>query len=431
MNTNKTDKENLKEEKNITQEELEYLLKQTKIKYLLGTLIVLIIAVFLSVTITYYIYEGKKYNDVYRATEKVLEKGDEFITATDSLEEISTVLLPFAQLIDEEYIGDISKKEIVEQTIKGFINGLGDEYSEYMTQEEVEDYKTNQLGNYVGIGIYISEDENSNAVIVGVMKDSPAEKAGLKEEDIIVEVNGESVIGMGSEVVSSKVKGENGTEVNVEIYRGEEELDFTLVRQDIKVYHVEYKVLENNIAYVSLLTFDEGCAEEIKEAFNDLKNQGVKKVILDLRYNTGGYVNEALDILDMLLNDGEIELITKSADGTEKIDKAKGEKEFDFEMVVLTNDYSASASEILVGALKDNKRAIIVGLTTYGKGVIQNFYELSNGGALKLTTQEFFTPNNNRINKTGIAPDYEIKLLDEDLNNGIDTQLEKAKELLK
>ena len=431
MNTNKTDEENLKEEKNITQEELEYLLKQTKIKYLLGTLIVLIIAVFLSVTITYYIYEGKKYNDVYRATEKVLEKGDEFITATDSLGEISTVLLPFAQLIDEEYIGDISKKEIVEQTIKGFINGLGDEYSEYMTQEEVEDYKTNQLGNYVGIGIYISEDENSNAVIVGVMKDSPAEKAGLKEEDIIVEVNGESVIGMGSEVVSSKVKGENGTEVNVEIYRGEEELDFTLVRQDIKVYHVEYKVLENNIAYVSLLTFDEGCAEEIKEAFNDLKNQGVKKVILDLRYNTGGYVNEALDILDMLLNDGEIELITKSADGTEKIDKAKDEKEFDFEMVVLTNDYSASASEILVGALKDNKRAIIVGLTTYGKGVIQNFYELSNGGALKLTTQEFFTPNNNRINKTGIAPDYEIKLLDEDLNNGIDAQLEKAKELLK
>ena len=432
MDIDKTDEKNLKEEnQNITQEEFEVILKQTKIKYLLGALIVLIIAVFLSVTITYYIYEGKKYNDVYRATEKVLENGDEIISATDSIGEISTVLLPFARLIDEEYIGDISKKEIIEQTIKGFINGLDDEYSEYMTKEEVEDYKANQLGNYVGIGVYISEDDDSNAIIVGVMKDSPAEKVGIKEEDIIVSVNGESVIGMGSEVVSSKVKGENGTEVNITIYRGEEELEFTLVRQDIKVYHVEYNILENNIAYVSLLTFDEGCAEELKAAFNDLKKQGVQKIILDLRYNTGGYVNEALDILDMLLNDGEIELITKSADGTEKIDKAKGEKEFDFEMVVLANDYSASASEILVGALKDNKRAIIVGITTYGKGVIQNFYELSDGGALKLTTQEFFTPDNHRINKTGISPDYEVKLSEEDLKNGIDSQLEKAKELLK
>ena len=284
MDIDKTDEKNLKEEnQNITQEEFEVILKQTKIKYLLGALIVLIIAVFLSVTITYYIYEGKKYNDVYRATEKVLENGDEIISATDSIGEISTVLLPFARLIDEEYIGDISKKEIIEQTIKGFINGLDDEYSEYMTKEEVEDYKANQLGNYVGIGVYISEDDDSNAIIVGVMKDSPAEKVGIKEEDIIVSVNGESVIGMGSEVVSSKVKGENGTEVNITIYRGEEELEFTLVRQDIKVYHVEYNILENNIAYVSLLTFDEGCAEELKAAFNDLKKQGVQKIILDLR----------------------------------------------------------------------------------------------------------------------------------------------------
>ena len=426
METDKTEEKN-----NINEEELENRIKQIKYKCIISTIILLIIAVFLSVTITYYIYEGKKYNDVYRATEKVLSEGDEFTTATASISDIATVLTSFARLIDEEYVGDISKKEIIEQTIKGFINGLGDEYSEYMTKEEVDEYKTNQLGNYVGIGVYISTDDDDNAVIVGVMKESPAEKAGLKAEDIIVGVDGESIIGMGADTASDRIKGENGTEVRVTIYRGSEELDFVLVRQDIKVYHVEYEVLDNNIGYVSLSTFDEGCAEEFKNALKDLEKKGVKKIVLDLRYNTGGYVNEALDMLDMLLNDGEIELITKSADGTEKIDKAKGNKEFDFDIVVLANNYSASASEILVGALKENDRAVIVGLTTYGKGVIQNFYELSDGGALKLTTQEFFTPDNNKINKTGIKPNYEVELNEEDLKNGIDTQLEKAKELLK
>ncbi len=428
----KKDKDNtdIEDKENINSKEFEYILKQTKYKYVLGALIAIIIAVFLSVTITYYIYEGKKYDELYRATEKALENGDEIISAKDSIDDISTVLTSFANLIDEEYIGDISKKEIIEQTVKGFVNGLGDEYSVYMTKEEVEEYMANQLGNYVGIGIYISEDENKNAIIVGIMDDSPAEKAGLKEEDIIVEVDGESVIGTGTEEVSSRVKGENGTKVTIKIYRGEEELEYTLERQDIKVYHVEYKILDNNIGYVSLATFDAGCAKELYDAFTDLKNKGVQKVVLDLRYNTGGYVEEALEMLDMLLNDGEIELITKSADGTEKIDKAKGEREFDFELVVLANNYSASASEILVGALKDNERAKIVGITTYGKGVIQNFYELSDGGALKLTTQEFFTPNNNRINKVGISPNYEVELLQEDVQNGIDTQLEKAKELL-
>ncbi len=428
----KKDKDNtdIEDKENINPEEFEYILKQTKYKYVLGALIAIIIAVFLSVTITYYIYEGKKYDELYRATEKVLENGDEIISAKDSIDDISTVLTSFANLIDDEYIGDISKKEIIEQTVKGFVNGLGDEYSVYMTKEEVEEYMSNQLGNYVGIGIYISENEDKNAVIVGIMSDSPAEKAGLKEEDIIVEVDGESVLGIGTDEVSAKVKGENGTNVTIKIYRGEEELEFTLERQDIKVYHVEHTILEDNIGYVALATFDAGCAKELQEAFTDLKNKGVTKVILDLRYNTGGYVSEALEMLDMLLNDGEIELITKSADGTEKRDKAEGKREFDFELVVLANNYSASASEILVGALKDNKRAEIVGITTYGKGVIQNFYELADGGALKLTTQEFFTPNNNRINKVGISPNYEVELSQEDVQNGIDTQLEKAKELL-
>lgn len=424
-------KEKESNEENInTQEQFEYKMKQMKYKYILGASVLLVIAVFLSVTITYYVSVGKKYDELYRATSNAIEDENEITTAADSIDDISTVLYAFAEVIDEEYIGDISKKEIVEQTVKGFVNGIGDEYSEYMTKEEVEEYKSNQLGNYVGIGIYISEDENGNSIIIGIISDSPAEEVGLKENDIIVSVDGESVIGMNPEYVSGKVKGEENTDVKITVYRSEEEIEYTVTRKAIKVYHVEYEVLENNIGYVSLMTFDEDCAKEMREAFNDLKSQGVQKVILDLRYNTGGYVDEALEILDMLLDDGEIELITKSADGSEIIDKAVGEKEFDFEMVVLANKYSASASEIVVGALKDNERAVIVGNITYGKGVIQNVYNLSDGGALKLTTQEFFTPNNDGINKVGITPNYEVELSEDDIKNGKDTQFEKAKEIL-
>ena len=423
-------KEKESNEENINLDEnYKYMLKQMKYKYILRFVIVILLAVVLSVGITYYIAVGKKYDKLYTATSKVIEDGDEIITATDSVSDISSVLSVFAQVIDREYIGDISKKEIVEETVKGFVNGIGDEYSEYMTKEEWDEYLAD-LGNYVGIGVYLSTDENDNVVIVGVIKDSPAESVGLKEEDIIMSVDGVSATGLDVEEISAKVKGVENTPVQITVYRNGEEVEFTLVRKAIKVYHVEYEMLENNIGYVSLLTFDEGCADEMKSAFDDLKSQGAKKVILDLRYNTGGYVNEALDILDMLLEDGQIELITKDAAGNEEIDKAKDSKEYDFELVVLANEYSASASEILIGALKDNKRATIVGTTTYGKGVIQNVYELSDGGALKLTTHEYFTPNNEKINKIGIAPDYEVEFTEEDIKNEFDSQLEKAKEIL-
>lgn len=430
MKDNKT-KENEEENEICTPEEYKERLKQVKYKFVLWTAILLIIAVSLSITITYYIYEGRKYDQLYRATDKVIENGDKVITATDAISDISTVLVPFAQVIDEKYVGDISQKEIVEQTIKGFVKGLGDEYSEYMTKEEVDKYMSDNLGNYVGIGVYISENDDKNTIIIGVMKDSPAEKVGLKAEDYIIEIDGESALGIGVDEVSRLIKGEEGTTVKLKILRGEEELEFTVERDDIKVYHVEYEVLDNNVGYVSLLTFDEGCAEEMKNALTDLKNKGVNKVILDLRYNTGGLLKEALDMLDMLLDDGQIELITKSADGTETIDKARGNKDFDCELVVLSNEYSASASEVLIASLKENGRAKIVGTKTYGKGVIQNFYELSNGGALKLTTEEFFTPKNNKINKVGIEPDYVVELDEEALKNGVDSQLEKAKEILK
>lgn len=419
------------EEKNYTEEEVSEITKQLIYKAILVAATVVIFAVVVTCAITYFVTVGKKYDKLYTATTNVIENKDEITTASESIDDISEVLEAFADVIDQEYIGEISKTKLISSTVKGFVEGIDDEYSEYMTKEEWDEYQSDQLGNYVGIGVYLSMDENDNVVIVGVIKDSPAEEAGLKEEDIIIGINDESATGLNTEEVSNKVKGEEGTEVNLIIYRNGEEKTFKLTRKAIKVYHVETKMLENNIGYLSLLTFDEGCADEFRKGLEELKAQGAQKVILDLRYNTGGYVDEALEILDMLLDDGQIELITKSANGDEVINKARGAKEFDLELIVLSNEYSASASEILIGALKDNKRATIVGTTTYGKGVIQNVYMLADGGVLKLTTQEYFTPNNEKINKIGIKPDYEVELTEENIENNYDAQLEKAKEILK
>ena len=199
-------------------------------------------------------------------------------------------------------------------------------------------------------------------------------------------------------------------------------------REEIKVYHVEEKMLENNIGYMNLATFDEGCSDEFREKYQTLKNQGARSLILDLRNNTGGLVDEALKIADMMIEKDKTLLITVDSKGNKEIDKAKEDPIVEGDIIVLTNEYSASASEILVGALKDNGRAKSLGTKTFGKGVIQNVFFLNDGSALKLTVNEYFTPNETKINKVGIAPDYEVELPEDSQE---DVQLNKAIELLK
>ena len=235
---------NSNEEKLDIEKDFKDKMQQMKYKYILGSVVVVLLSVILSVSITYYITIGERYEKLYRATSNVITDKTEIITAYDSVTDISNVLTVFATVIDEMYIGDISKKEIVESTVKGFVDGIGDEYSEYMTKEEWDDYQSNQLGNYVGIGVYLSMDENDNVVVVGVIKDSPAESVGVKEEDIIMSVNGESAVGMDTDDVSQKVRGEENTEVKLSVYRNGEEKEFTITRKAIKVYHVEYEVLD-------------------------------------------------------------------------------------------------------------------------------------------------------------------------------------------
>ncbi len=276
--------------------------------------------------------------------------------------------------------------------------------------------------------------KNGNSIVLSTIKDSPAEKAGVKAEDIITAVNGTSTSDMELEEVSNSVKGEEGTDVTITVYRDGEYLDFTMTRSQVKVYHVESKMLENNIGYISLFTFDEGCSDEFEANMDELINQGATKIIFDLRYNTGGIVDEALDIIDLFVDKGDTTLIEMDGKGNETVVTSEKDKKYDVELVILTNEYTASSSEIVTGALVDNEVATTVGTTTYGKGVIQNVYSLSDGSVLKLTTTEYYTPNRNKINKVGIKPDYEVQLDENNVTEDgtiFDNQLEKAKEILK
>ncbi len=345
---------------------------------------------------------------------------------TNKTQAIAKSLENFRSVIDEYYKGDIDEEKLLDSTIKGYVDGLGDKYTTYMPKEEWDEFQESALGNFVGIGIYMTENSDELIEVVSPMEDSPAKKAGIMAGDIIVEVNGESVIGQSTDIVSSKIKGEEGTNVSIKIKRNDEYLTFDLVRENIKIYHVYSEILDNNVGYISLITFDTGCADEFYKKLTELKDKGITKLVIDLRNNTGGIVNESLNIAEMFINKGNKLLITEDNKNNKVTTYAKSDAIVDMDVVVLCNKYTASASEILIGALRDNNIAKTVGTQTYGKGVIQQIFKLKDGGALKITTEEYYTPNETKINKVGITPDVEVELKDGEE----DIQLNKAIEIL-
>lgn len=334
------------------------------------------------------------------------------------------------QYIDKFYFGEINEEDMIESAIKGYVAGLGDEYTEYLTKAEYEELMVDVNGNYVGIGIYMTQDRDGNVLVLLPIEGSPAEEAGLKTGDIITKVNGESCIGMELSLVANKVKGEEGTTVDIEILREDEFINKTITRKTVEIKTVENKILDNNIGYIGLVSFDNGCSDKVRLILNDYMDRGIKSIIIDLRDNGGGVVSEATDIADLFLNKDSnimIEIDNKGRAKTTKSEKIPIINS-DIKIVVLTNENSASASEILVGALKDNNIAQIVGTTTFGKGVMQELVPVSSGGALKLTIKEFCTPNGSKINKEGIKPDIEIEDKEE---TKVDEQLQKAIEICK
>ena len=359
------------------------------------------------------------------------------IRETSSEQDLTTQLEKYKSLIDEYYLGDINEEDLKEGAIKGYIEGLGDPYTEYISKEEMEEYMQDTLGNYVGIGIYMILDEEEGKIkVVSPMKGSPAEAAGIQPGDIIETVDGESYTKEEMSEVSNKIKGKEGTTVKIGIKRGEENIEFEIKRENIKVNPVEGKILENNIGYIEFSSFDETTAEDFKAKYEELQKQGITSLIIDLRNNGGGLVDQAIDIADLFVEKDQPLLYEVDKEGNEEVTKAENDVTITMPTIILTNENTASASEILAGALKDLGKAKIIGTKTYGKGVIQEILRLKDGSGIKITTEEYQTPNHNKINKVGIEPDETVELPETVTNilnvpEDQDTQLQKAIELLK
>lgn len=344
----------------------------------------------------------------------------------------------YKNFIDKNYIYDIDENKMIESAIKGYFEGLDDPYSEYITKEEMQDYMADATGKYVGIGVYIANNSQTNQIVILMpMKGSPAEEAGIKAGDVITKIEGVEYKGENLTEASNKLKAEEGTKVKLEILRGEETLEIEVERRTIKVNHIESEVLENDIGYMQISTFDDGCYEEFVQNYNSLKEKNIKSLIIDLRNNGGGIVEESTNIADMFVEKGKTLLITTGKKGEEEVTKSKKDKQINVPIVILVNENTASASEILTAAIKENEEenVKVVGTKTYGKGVIQSIFTLKDGSGVKLTTNEYYTPNRNTINKVGITPEYVVEFPKDksiyDIEKKEDTQLNKAIELLK
>lgn len=341
--------------------------------------------------------------------------------------------------LEETYIGDIDEKKMVDGALKGYVSALGDEYTEYLTEDDVTSILEDVNGSYVGVGLYIAQNTAKNEIlVVGVIEDSPANKAGILVGDVVKKVDDVEYTGEQLTQASNKMKGNEGTNVKITVNRNNEEINFDIKRETIKFKCVTSEKLENNIGYIKISSFDGGCAEDFEKAYNELKNQGIQSLVIDLRNNGGGLVDESLKIAEMIVPKGSKMLITKDKDENEKVSISKKDPIItNTPIAILVNGYTASASEILTAAVKENTSAKVIGTQTYGKGIIQGIFLFNDEKTgMKITIQEYYTPNHNKLHKIGIKPDIELELPDEwkghlTVERQSDNQLNKAIEILK
>ena len=327
------------------------------------------------------------------------------------------------------YNGEIVVSDLVEGAKAGLTEAIGDKYTEYMGAEEAADFYDDLHGN-VGSGIGVEMGLRDGYVrVLRTLPDNPAREAGILAGDILYKVDGEEVYNLSSDEIAKKVRGEKGTEVTVTVVRDGEEKSFTMTREEINNVSA-YVNYDGSTAIITVTRFDNDTGAMIQGFVSEFKNKGVDKVILDLRGNGGGYVSAAKDLLSLWI-DGEPILLQKSkhfGDSTERANSGKATLA-GVETIVLVNGSTASASEIVAGALQDYGKATVVGEKTYGKGVVQNLYDLSGGSILKVTTADWYTPKDRSINGEGITPDIVVERSYEDINAMRDPQMDKAKEL--
>lgn len=331
--------------------------------------------------------------------------------------------------LKQDYDGKLDAEKLLDGIKSGLAAAAEDPYTEYLNKDAAKEFDDQLSGTFSGIGAELGKDPQGNIVVISPISGFPAEKAGLRAQDVIIEVDGESTSGKSISDAVGKIRGEKGTKVKLKVVRNKaEQKDFEIVRDTISIPSVESKILDGNIGYVKISRYGDDTVALTQKAATEFKAKNVEGVIVDLRSNPGGLLDSAVDISSLWLDAGDIILQEKRDGLVIKTYKAKGNAVLKgVPTVVLINEGSASASEITAGALHDNDVAKLIGAKTFGKGSVQQLEQLGDGSVLKVTIARWFTPNGININKEGIKPDTEVKLDEEKFKTGVDTQLEMAK----
>ena len=340
------------------------------------------------------------------------------------------------KLVDKYFYGDIDKKEMQDWAYAGYLAGLDDPYTEYISSGEYDSFTETSTGNYTGIGVEVTKN-GEETVISDIFDGTPAEKAGFLPNDIIKKIDGKDMAGKALSEVSSAIKEYAGKTFAVTVERGGKMIDINVEPVEIETVQVSGKMLDGGISYIRISMFEGHCAEQLKTALDNAKNSGAKGIIFDVRNNPGGALDIITNCVDQILDEGII-LTVRDKNGKENVYKAKDKEKIDLPIVILTNAQTASASEVFTSSLHDNGKAYTVGTKTYGKGVVQTIFDLGDKSIAKITTAKYFTPKNVCIDKIGLEPDKKVEL-DEKYKNmsvkyipdGEDAQLNAAVEVMK
>ena len=416
-----------------SQMSIEYVSDQVKkarkkgmVQGLLIALLIVVIAtvVYAAFSVTKMLINGSFYSKVLGSTSSsLLDK-----KTIDKIDELYG-------MIDKTYLKTVDKEQLREGLYKGLLESLDDPYSVYYTEEEFAEMMEDTSGTFEGIGAYLSQDPDSLVVtVVKPIKDSPAEAAGMLADDIVVEVDGEDVKGQDINLIVSKLRGPKGSKVTVGVQRGDSDdiIRFDIVRDEINTMTVDHEMMDDKIGYIAISEFADATADQFREAIDDLESQGMKSLIIDLRSNGGGYVDIAVEIADRLVKDGVIVSVEDRRGLSYKYEDKGDENYLKVPCVLLVDGNTASASEILTGALRDHDLVTVMGTKTFGKGITQIITPLDDGSGVKITNSVYYTPDGENIHEKGIEPDVEVEFdVDRYKEDKTDTQLEAAKKYLK
>ncbi|HHT65947.1 MAG TPA: S41 family peptidase [Clostridiales bacterium] len=368
-----------------------------------GAIILILVTVFFTSVITL------RVNEYMMISQGDVIQAQEYTELKDFYRKFNQI----KSVIQEDYLVEPETSTLLEGALKGMVASMEDPYTYYLTPEEYQDFLVDVEGTYAGVGLSVSVRNDDNMItVVSSFKGSPAAEAGISSGDKIIGINGMDVDGSMLDEAVSTMRGEPGTSVTVTILRDGEIKDYTIERAIIDIPDMEYKMLDEEVGYLWLYRFDQNSAKNFVDALNDLHSQGMRGLVLDLRNNPGGLLDECVAIGDMLLPEGLV-LYSEDKHGN-RLEYPSNEEHIDIPLAVLVNEFSASASEVLSGAIQDHKAGVIIGKTTFGKGLVQTIRgPFKEGDVIKLTTAQYFTPNGRDINKKGVVPDIEVAELEE------------------